>query len=179
MKNVTKMMTVLAILSAAMWGLNSTELGAVPPAGKGGGTPWLQASGSTTQAVGLVATQVNIDTLDGSNAVTLSGGSAVVTKAGDYLVVAAPQVGNTGVGLADFKCWIGIEGNYVTNSNVLLSLQSWTKDVIVTQGVVTLERGDSVSVYVSASAPGVEIQAISPPGEPLVPSIIFTLYRIR
>ena len=148
------------------------------------GTAWLQSSSSATQFMTTSPTQFTIDQDDGNAQVELNNGNITVNRSGEYLIVAAPQVGRIGVGLqgvVSFKCWLRVNGTDVANSNVLLNLKPWTKDVIISQGIVSLEKGDVVTVMGSCgdNDRGVAIEAIQEPGEPLVPSIIFTMYEIN
>ena len=140
------------------------------------GTAWLQANSDFDQVAGTSPTKVNINVEDGSAQVSLSGGSAVVNRSGDYLIVAAPQA--TVPAGENFRCWLDVNGTYVANSNVLLSSEVTVQDVIVSQGIVSLEKGDVVSVYIASSG-GAFIDAIMPPEGVLVPSIIFTMYQIN
>jgi hypothetical protein len=67
----------------------------------------------------------------------------------------------------------------VPDSNVLLNLFSVdVKDVIVSQGLVHLKKGDVIQVLMATdnAKAGIGVEAIKPtPDEPLVPSIIFSL----
>lgn len=148
---------------------------------------YLQASGSNTQV--LVGedqpNQAIIDSNDGSKGATLDAdGTITVECAGDWFIMAAPQVGRAQTGpLANFRCWISVNGVNVPRSNVLMNLQpdGSTKDVIVSQGVVPLKAGDKVRVMTATDQPGagVALEAIQPtPNEPLVPSIIFTMFAV-
>ena len=148
------------------------------------GDIWLQASSSTTQRIEQdnVGQVVLIDRNDGSSNVELDTSTGMITVANeaDYLVVAAPQVGRLNSGnVANFRCWIRVNGVNVSDSNVLLNLESVnTKDVIVCQVLVHLSKGDSVEVMMATdnSAAGVGIEALQPtPDEPMVPAIIFSL----
>jgi hypothetical protein len=145
---------------------------------------YLQASGSTTQVI----THANkpqrlvIDVEDAAMGVHLNPneGSAQVEEDGAFLVITAPQVGrlNEG-GVENFRCWLKVNKEDVPNSNVLLNLYGSTKDVIVAQAVVDLKKGDEVSVWMAASTGGdVAVEAIKPMGEPLVPSVIFSMLKV-
>jgi hypothetical protein len=145
---------------------------------------WLQASSATTQRIEQdnVAQVVQIDRVDGESNVSLdiSTGAVSIKNKADYLIVAAPQVGRLNAGnIANFRCWIRVNGTNVPDSNVLLNLESInTKDVIVCQVLVHLEGGDKVEVMMATdnAAAGVGIEALQPtPDEPLVPAIIFSL----
>ena len=101
-----------------------------------------------------------------------------VAEGGLYLIVAAPQVGNIqnpgATGSANF--WIAVNGTDVANSNVTYKHGGRNGDVIISQGAVVLAAGDVVGVEWSTTGPALE--AITTPGEPLTPSIIFTLVKI-
>jgi hypothetical protein len=145
---------------------------------------WLQASSATTQRIEQdnVAQVVKIDRVDGESNVSLdiSTGAVSIKNKADYLIVAAPQVGRLNAGnIANFRCWIRVNGVNVPDSNVLLNLDSINaKDVIVCQVLVHLEGGDKVEVMMATdnAAAGVGIEALQPtPDEPMVPAIIFSL----
>ena len=145
-------------------------------AGADGGPAYIQASTSFDQYGGGT---VAFDTVDGSNKVSLADDAFTVEEAGLYLIVAAPQVGgiqnsNT-KGSANF--WIAVDGTDVPNSNVTWqSAQGSDGDVIVSQGVGVLAEGAVVTVEWSTTGPALE--AIVTEGEPLTPSIIFTLVQV-
>ena len=54
-----------------------------------------------------------------------------------------------------------------------------TRDVIISQGIVPMEAGDTLEVLMSANNPEAAmcIEAIQPSGEPLLPSIIFSMIK--
>ena len=140
------------------------------------GTAFIQASSAVTQAAGGVVT---IETTDNANKITNRGDGFQVEKKGDYLIIAAPQVGIDGEGGGFFTCWIAINGEDVSNSNVLLGVEPGIKDVIISQSIVTLEAGDVVQVKTGSTDPDIILEAIAPQGEPLVPAIIFSMYEIN
>ena len=53
------------------------------------------------------------------------------------------------------------------------------KDVIISQGIAPMEAGDTLEVLMSANHPEAAmcIEAIQPSGEPLLPSIIFSMIK--
>lgn len=104
-------------------------------------------------------------------------GKITVKESGVYFYIAAPQVGakhRCDKGYADF--WLRVNGADVANTNVRLTFKDFQKDVIVSQGLAALNAGDVVTVHMSGSC-GVFIEAIKPSKEPLIPSIIFTMYK--
>lgn len=148
------------------------------------GDVWLQASSANTQRIEQdnVGQVVHIDRIDGASNVALdtSTGTVTIEREADYLLVAAPQVGRRDSdGVANFRCWIRVNGSNVPDSNVLLNLESAdAKDVIVCQVLVHLGEGDKVEVMMATdnAAAGVCIEALQPtPNEPMVPAIIFSL----
>ena len=141
---------------------------------------YLQASSSVTQCPGTAPEVVAMDIVDAANGITLADNTITVGEAGPYLIVAAPQVGREGAGpYGCFDLWLRINGADVANSNVQLCQDegSRAKDVIISQGIVPMEAGDMLEVLMSANNPEAAmcIEAIRPPGEPLVPSIIFSM----
>ena len=80
-----------------------------------------------------------------------------------------------------FDLWLRVNGTDVANSNVQLCQDegSMAKDVIISQGIVSMEAGDVLEVMMSASNPDANmcIEAIQPAGEPLVPAIIFSMIK--
>ena len=55
------------------------------------------------------------------------------------------------------------------------------KDVIITQGIVSLNAGDVVTVMIGANPLGktLAIEKLHPSGQPAVPALIFTMYKIN
>ncbi len=102
-----------------------------------------------------------------------------IEKSGPYFIVAAPQTGTCTKfcpSYADF--WLRVNNKDVPNSNIRLQFATAaTKDVIVLQAIVELKRGDLLNVLMSGNG-DTFIEAIKPENEPLVPSIIFSLFKI-
>jgi hypothetical protein len=129
-----------------------------------------QLSSSETQ---LGETTVTFDQIDGLVGMTYSdGGGLMVNSAGAYFVIAAPQV-ITGKGC--YNAWLTVNGQQVSHSNVQYCSQlPHQTDVIVSQGAGCFAEGDVINVLQS----GTGIKAIHPEGEPQIPSIIFTAFKI-
>ena len=118
-----------------------------------------------------------------------------VFNPGVYFIVAAPQVrdlptfddddsdedDNDSSRQSCLDFWLRVNGTDVSNSNVQICFpgdQHYT-DVIVAQAIVRLQRFDLVQVIASAPhAQGGFLDAITVAGEPLIPSIIFSMFRI-
>jgi len=109
-------------------------------------------------------------------------GDITVKKNGVYLVIAGLQINK----LAGNKphwldSWIRINDIDVPNSNVRTVLTDPTeKDVVVTQLVTNLNKGDTLSIMMSVEVAdeGLGIEAIYPDDEPKIPSIILTMLQI-
>ena len=106
-----------------------------------------------------------------------------VKTAGVYFVVAAIQVGKEGADAADdyVDVWIKQNGKDVDNSGCRQQIKaSKFTTVLVCQGIAECKAGDVFNVAISASSPGkgLGITAIKPKGEPAIPSIIFSMYKI-
>ncbi len=143
---------------------------------------YLQASSTITQCPGKVPEVVKMDITDAADGLAIKNNKITVSEAGAYLIVAAPQVGREGGGPGGcFDLWLRVNGKDVANSNVQLcqDADSMAKDVIISQGIVPLKAGDVVEVMMSANNPKANlcIEAIQPAGEPLVPSIIFSMIK--
>ena len=91
--------------------------------------------------------------------------------------------------------WIRINGQDVANSGVRLTVHDInTTDVIVNNGVFALKEGDKLEVRANVVCPGqrprgkaeyarpnsnqVGTNAITPAVGPVVPAVIFSIYRI-
>jgi len=110
-------------------------------------------------------------------------GDIRIQEAGVYVVIAAPQIGRTsGTEERFVDIWLRKNGNDIPNSNVRNVVgTSGGKDVIVNQTMMSFDKGDVINVMMSVEAAneGLGIEAIHPTGEPLIPSIIFSMHKIK
>jgi hypothetical protein len=90
---------------------------------------------------------------------------------GAYFIIAAPQT-MEGEGCTDL--WLTVNDLDVANSNIRVCHSEGETSVGVSQGVMCLKRGESVSLRME----GRGIQETMPPDAPLIPSIIFTLFKV-
>lgn len=105
---------------------------------------------------------------------------------GTYFIVAAGQIG--GEPPTNFSrfidLWLRVNGTDVPNSNVRASipasLVAGNTYVLVCQAVMPFKKGDVLEVMLSVSVAenGLGLIATQPQGEPLIPSIIFSMYKI-
>jgi len=122
------------------------------------------------------------DMFGGEHTIDFVQGDIEVKKSGMYLIMAAPQFGKTTGDTArwiDF--WLRQNNVDIPNSNVRAVIKDvCQKDVIVLQVLTRLNEGDTLNIMMSieATGEGIGIEAIQPPGEPLIPSIILTIIQM-
>ncbi len=122
------------------------------------------------------------DMFGGEHTIDFVQGDIEIKASGMYLIMAAPQIGKTSGDQArwiDF--WLRTNNVDIPNSNVRAVLKDkCQKEVIVLQVLTRLNEGDTLNIMMSveAAGEGIGIEAIQPPGEPLVPSIILTMLQM-
>ncbi len=106
-----------------------------------------------------------------------------IVESGTYVVIAAPQVGRTsGDSASTVDFWLRKNGQDIQNSNVRCTLNGKDdKDVIVNQTMMPFNAGDVLNVMmaVEKTGEGLGIEAIRTEGRPLIPSIIFSMHKIK
>ncbi len=109
-------------------------------------------------------------------------GDIEIKKSGMYLIIAGPQIGKLkGNDARWLDFWLRVNNVDVPNSNVRAVVKdACQKDVIVLQVLTRLNDGDTLNIMMSTETgdEGIGIEAIQPPGEPLVPSIILTIIQM-
>lgn len=139
---------------------------------------YLQASSTEEQlATDTKPKLVTMNSNDAAKNIKQEKGVIRVNESGAFFVMAAAQVGGKTKGLV--RMWMKINGKDVDNSNTeqFISDPSFTA-VLVCQGVAEVKRGDKIEVFFSASEPGIGLVVKKPAGEPVVPSVIFSGFRI-
>ena len=122
------------------------------------------------------------DMFGGQHTIDFVQGDIEIKKSGMYLIVAGPQIGKLSGDQArwiDF--WLRVNNVDIPNSNVRAVIKdACQKDVIVLQVLTRLNSGDTLNIMMSTETAdeGLGIEAIQPPGEPLVPSIILTIIQM-
>jgi len=144
------------------------------------------SSGSTqrpesTDPVEIVLTDQE-DMFGEEHTIDFVQGDIEIKKTGMYLVIAGPQIGKLRGGdprWIDF--WLRSNNVDIPNSNIRAVVKdACQKDVIVLQVLTKLNAGDTLNVMMSTETAdeGLGIEAIQPPGEPLIPSIILTIIQM-
>lgn len=107
----------------------------------------------------------------------------VVNTSGIYVLIAAPQIGRlSGSEPKYVDFWLRCNGKDIPNSNIRAMLQSSNnKDVLVNQTMMPFNKDDVINVMMSVekTEEGLGIEAIRPKGEPIIPSIIFSMHMIK
>ena len=139
---------------------------------------FLQASSTEEQLATDTKPNVVRMMMDTGAGLTNKTGVVTIHFEGMYFLMAAAQVGGKTAG--SVRLWIRINGKNVVNSNTEQAIPdaSFTA-VLVSQGVQLLREGDTVEVVYSGSAPGLGLIVKKPEGEPAVPSIIFSAFKVN
>lgn len=164
-----------------MWGLAQNVQGLLK------GRAFGQFSSSKTQRPDStdpieIALTDQEDMFGGEHSIDFVQGDVEIKTSGMYLVIAGPQIGKTDGDQAHWiDFWLRVNNVDVPNSNVRAVIKDQCqKDVIVLQVLTRLNEGDTLNIMMSveATGEGIGIEAIQPPGEPLVPSIILTMLQM-
>jgi hypothetical protein len=135
----------------------------------------------TTEPIEIELTDQE-DMFGGEHTINFVQGDIEIKKSGMYLIIAGPQIGKKRGDKArwiDF--WLRVNNVDVPNSNVRAVIKdACEKDVIVLQVLTRLNDGDTLNIMMSTETAdeGLGIEAIQPPGEPLIPSIILTIMQM-
>jgi hypothetical protein len=141
-------------------------------------TSYLQASSTEEQLASDTKPKVvTMNSTDASKNIKQEKGVIRFNETGAFFVMAAAQVGGKGKGLV--RMWMRLNGKDIDNSNTeqMIFDPSFTA-VLVCQGVAEVKRGDRIEVVFSGSDPGIGLVVKKPTGEPVVPSVIFSGWRI-
>jgi hypothetical protein len=138
---------------------------------------WIQASSTEEQlAVDVKPKVVTMNSTDGAKNIKMDKGVIAFNENGSFFLMAAAQVGGKAKGLV--RMWMRLNGKDIDNSNTEQFVDGEFTAVLVCQGVAELKRGNKIEVVFSGSVPNVGLVVKKPAGEPVVPSIIFSGWRI-
>ena len=106
-----------------------------------------------------------------------------ILESGVYVLIAAPQVGRiSGNGPSHVDFWLRKNATDIPNSNIRCTITDDSdKDVIVNQTMSAFKAGDVVNVMmaIGKTGEGLGIEAIKSTDRPLIPSIIFSMHKIK
>jgi hypothetical protein len=143
---------------------------------------YLQASSGADQfATDTKPKKITMDSEDAKGGgLANKDGVVTISEDGVYFVVAAGQIGTKSGVKGTVRLWLLQNGKDVDNSNCEQSvLDPAFTTVLVSQGIGEFKKGDTVQAVFSGSAPGLGIIVKKPPGEAVVPSIIFSIYKVN
>ena len=110
-------------------------------------------------------------------------GDIRIIESGVYVVIAAPQIGRTkGTEPRYVDIWLRKNGTDIPHSNVRLVIRTKdNKDVIVNQTMLPFNRDDIINIMMSVEVAdeGLGLETIKPKDEPVIPSIIFSMHKIK
>ena len=148
-----------------------------------GAPAYAQLSSLTTQipASGMPS-HFRLDTTDAIKNIELDSAKEkiIIKEAGIYFFLAAGQIGSTNAaspGYLDF--WFTKNSKPIANSTVRMSVDpSNTTGVLISQSVMELQAGDTLSIAYTSSGPSIGFIFTRPDNEPAIPSLILTILKI-
>jgi len=122
------------------------------------------------------------DMSGGEHTIDFVQGDIEIKTTGMYFIMGGPQVGKlSGDQPRWIDFWLRVNNVDLPNSNIrYTNKDNYQKDVIILQVLTRLNKGDTVNLMMSVEKTdeGLGIEAIQPPGEPLIPSIILTIMQM-
>src|ERR1700736_4761518 len=141
---------------------------------------YIQASSEEDQMVKEVNKPqlVTMKSTDAAKGIKNNNGVVVLDQTGTYFTIVGVQVGSRG-GTGLVRLWFQTNGKDADNSNCeqMVPTPDFTT-VMISQGVGEFKKGDKVNAMYSGSAPGIGLVYKKPAGEPAVPSVIFSAWKI-
>src|SRR6267154_6379454 len=140
---------------------------------------YIQASREEDQiAKDTKPVMITMASTDAAKGLKNNKGVVILDQSGTYFTIVGVQVGSRG-GTGLVRLWFQTNGKDVDNSNC--EQQIPTADyttVMISQGVGEYKKGDKVNTMISGSATGIGLVYKKPAGEPAVPSVIFSAWKI-
>src|SRR5215471_3254328 len=156
--------------------VSALALGA-PSAFAAGG--YIQASSEQDQiAQDTKPHQITMNSTDAAKGLKNANGVVTLDQTGTYFTIVGVQVGSRG-GTGLVRLWFQTNGKDADNSNCeqLVPTPEFTT-VMISQGVGEFKKGDKVNAMISGSGAGIGLVYKKPAGEPAVPSVIFSAWKI-
>ena len=139
-------------------------------------TSYLQASSTEEQlATDTKPKVVTMNSTDASKNIKQEKGVVRFNETGAFFVMAAAQVGGKGKG--SVRMWMRLNGKDIDNSNTEQTVEGSTS-VVVCQGVGEFKAGDKLELMQSSTGSSIGMVASKPKGEPAIPSMILSVFRI-
>src|ERR1700751_6184164 len=141
---------------------------------------YLQASSEEDQIVKEAnkPQMVTMPSTDAAKGIKNNKGMVILDQTGTYFTIVGVQVGSRG-GTGLVRLWFQTNGKDIDNSNCeqLVPTPDFTT-VMISQGVGEYKKGDKINAMYSGSAPGIGLVYKKPAGEPAVPNVIFSAWKI-
>ncbi|HLH94684.1 MAG TPA: hypothetical protein VKW08_06150 [Xanthobacteraceae bacterium] len=141
---------------------------------------YIQASSEQDQIVAAANKPqlVTMNSTDAAKGLKNANGVVTLDQSGTYFTIVGVQVGSRG-GTGLVRLWFQTNGKDADNSNCeqLVPTPDFTT-VMISQGVGEYKKGDKVNAMISGSATGIGLVYKKPAGEPAVPSVIFSAWKI-
>jgi hypothetical protein len=140
---------------------------------------YAQLSSTETQPAAEAPKTISMNSTDAAKGIENAKGVVTVKEAGVYFVIAAGQVGLTAPdGKGSVKLWTKQNGKDVDNSNTEQTVNPGFTAVLVCQGLAEAKAGDKFELAQSAVGKGVGMLMTKPTGEPVIPSVIFSAFKV-
>src|ERR1700724_3158512 len=163
------------ILSAIFVSAMSLASGAAFAAGG-----YIQASSEEDQIVAAANKPqlITMKSTDAAKGLKNNNGVVILDQSGTYFTIVGVQVGSRG-GTGLVRLWFQTNGKDADNSNCeqLVPTPEFTT-VMISQGGGEYKEGEKINAMYSGSAPGIGLVYKKPAGEPAVPSVIFSAWKI-
>jgi hypothetical protein len=140
---------------------------------------YIQASSEEDQIAKDTKPQlVTMNSTDAAKGIKNNKGVVILDQTGTYFTIVGVQVGSRG-GTGLVRLWFQTNGKDADNSNCeqMVPDKDFTT-VMISQGVGEYKKGDKINAMFSGSAPGIGLVYKKPAGEPAVPSVIFSAWKI-
>ena len=149
------------------------------PSGAYAAGGYIQASSEEDQiAKDTKPNHVTMNSTDAAKGLKNDKGIVTLNETGTYFTIVGVQVGSRG-GTGLVRLWFQTNGKDADNSNCeqMVPTADFTT-VMISQGVGEYKKGDKINAMYSGSAPGIGLVYKKPAGEPAVPSVIFSAWKI-
>jgi hypothetical protein len=166
-------------MRAILSGIFVSALLLAAPSGAFAAGGYIQASSEEDQiAKDTKPNHVTMNSTDAAKGLKNDKGIVTLNETGTYFTIVGVQVGSRG-GTGLVRLWFQTNGKDADNSNCeqLVPTADFTT-VMISQGVGEYKKGDKINAMYSGSAPGIGLVYKKPAGEPAVPSVIFSAWKI-
>ena len=140
---------------------------------------YAQLSSSEAQPATAEPKAISMPGTDAAKGLTNANGVVTFPEAGVYFVIAAGQVGTIEDGKGSVRLWTRVDGKDVDNSNAEQSAPNKFTGVLISQGVFEAKAGSKLELMQSGTGTGIGLVTRKPKGEPTVPSMIFTAFKVN